>query len=588
VYDATVTTPVRRPIAALALMAILFLSSGGIAWSQLSASPGNPAENDSSRARVVNMSTEMVSIIVENGSTIDSIVNVPPMTASRPIPLTFGSMLLRTRAGSSEWSPPASSLVKSRMIYTVLFHSGSAGSISTALYERGTSRLSDSLQASPTPRVDQGQIRLTLLSRSTATFRGEILGDLQKPGGLFTFGREGVGQESPIVNVDAGAIHIDLYGVTGFPMLDRIRLQGVNAGNRHRIILESRPDSTFGVWRYDELAATSQSLVAVGHVSIDTIQGKVRLVNLFFSTRFVGRIAPATDTLNVAYQSTSRWIGSAGGRLVLNEHSSGDERHNDTFGLARRGLTSLVIYDNLVNESPAVLALHTVPRLGPGNLPALRVANATGETFRGSFEVKREGGRVARFDSMAVDMVLPYQRLETRNIPREFSLYSSENATVPIAELTLRPGSYTTLIVSTGPILSGAQPVDGSRQPGAVGQFWIWALHEFPDDSTTSALTLLSYPSSVREESLVERARIWPNPSRGTLSIHLEPKAPLAGTLIATDMLGRIVADFGEQRLAAGGTTIEVDLGGLASGVYTLSIIEKGGRRVFVGGVTRQ
>ena len=591
-YNFTAMTPVRRLMTRLALMAILFLSAGGIAWSQQSGSLGNPARIDSSRVRVVNMSPQTASIIVESGSFIDTIANVAPMSASRSTPVMFGALHYRTRVGSSEWSPQATALVRHESINTILFSSGGAAGISVSVYERMATREQDSLSGNPTPRVDQGQIRLTLVPHGTATYQAEVLRDLQKPGIPFSIRPAGAPeQESPIVNLDPGVIHIDIHGATGFPMLDRIRLQGERAGERHRIIVESRSDSTFDAWRYNELDSNAQSLVAGEHLTVGSIEGKVRLVSLSFSNMFVGRITPNTDTLNIGYRGTSRWINSTGGRLVLDEFGSAVERYNDTFGLGRKGLTSLVIYDNLFNGSGlGVVTLHTFPHLGRvSGLPALRFANATGETRRGSFQVKREGQTVARFDSMAVDMVLPYQRLETSRVPNEFSLYSSESGGAePIAQLTLPVGSYTTVIVSTSLLLAGARSSDRAQQPAAAGSFYIWALQEFPDDSTTSALTLLSFPTAVRDEPAVERARIWPNPSRGTLSIHLESAAPLAGSLVATDMHGRTVADFGEQRVSAGGTTIDVDLSGLASGVYTLSIVEKGGRRVFVGRVTRR
>jgi alpha-tubulin suppressor-like RCC1 family protein len=69
---------------------------------------------------------------------------------------------------------------------------------------------------------------------------------------------------------------------------------------------------------------------------------------------------------------------------------------------------------------------------------------------------------------------------------------------------------------------------------------------------------------------------VYPNPSRGAVTVGFSLEAPGAATVEVYDMLGRRVALLHEGATAAGGHQVRWEAGGVAAGVYLVRLVSEG------------
>lgn len=102
-------------------------------------------------------------------------------------------------------------------------------------------------------------------------------------------------------------------------------------------------------------------------------------------------------------------------------------------------------------------------------------------------------------------------------------------------------------------IVGEAQNPNGDYE-GWIATFPPWPVANEPESPESFTLTTSVYPNPIRD--------------RATIRVVLD--RPLEGRVIATDVLGRVVAVIHEGTLAAGGHSLSFDATGLPSGVYIL------------------
>jgi hypothetical protein len=545
----------------------------------------------SMRLRVVNASRTATTVDVAYGAASVEINGTGPFTASRSYSIRPGALAWKVRINGGAWRPVVTTPLQAGTVYTILVARAPSdtGEVAT-IFDRPISNLLDSIHGfgNRTPSPAQAHLRGTTLPRSPGVFWGEFAGEGSTPGPSFPVKQsDWPSQMASIVPVDTSRVYVDIHGDMGMPMLDRIAFDGLRAGERLRLLTESRADSSFDAWIYDELDTSAQTLVAGRHLPLSTVSGDVRVLNLA-PTSYRITLDPDSAAFTSNPGTLTAWMGSYGGRILVHDFPNGVEQfYVDSFTPVHKGRTTLVVYDTGSTTAPALLRLGTYPFFTGGYPvnPQIRFAVALGGRDSATLDVVRNGVSMARFERVAPSVVAGYRSVDTYEQPDEFrvDVVDPDNGTLRMSStLALARNSYTTFILSLGPVLTG---IEGRIRGGPL---YLWALREFPEEPTVAALTLLETTAGVEAEEQIRPASIWPNPGQGRLSIRLEKGNTLAGRIVAVDILGRVAAELGEHNLAAGGAPAEVSISGLVPGAYTLMIRSRDGSTVVLGTIIRQ
>lgn len=90
------------------------------------------------------------------------------------------------------------------------------------------------------------------------------------------------------------------------------------------------------------------------------------------------------------------------------------------------------------------------------------------------------------------------------------------------------------------------------------------------------ALIELPLFTSVQENDLVSNVAAWPNPVADQLFLSIDSKRVAQAELRLMDMTGRVVRNLPGTSLASGENRLTVDLSGIATGMYQLTIVGEG------------
>jgi hypothetical protein len=90
---------------------------------------------------------------------------------------------------------------------------------------------------------------------------------------------------------------------------------------------------------------------------------------------------------------------------------------------------------------------------------------------------------------------------------------------------------------------------------------------------TGGNLVELPIATSIADNSVISSVTAWPNPASDLLTIDVETGEMLQAEVRLTDMTGRVVRSLAGSSLAYGANRLVLDVAGLATGSYTLSVV---------------
>ena len=90
---------------------------------------------------------------------------------------------------------------------------------------------------------------------------------------------------------------------------------------------------------------------------------------------------------------------------------------------------------------------------------------------------------------------------------------------------------------------------------------------------TGGNLVQLPIATSISDNTVISSVTAWPNPASDLLTIDVETSEMLQAEVRLTDMTGRVVRSLAGSSLANGANRLVIDVAGLTTGSYTLSIV---------------
>ncbi|MBL7982436.1 MAG: DUF4397 domain-containing protein [Flavobacteriales bacterium] len=132
------------------------------------------------------------------------------------------------------------------------------------------------------------------------------------------------------------------------------------------------------------------------------------------------------------------------------------------------------------------------------------------------------------------------------------------NYLAPLETLELEGVALT--VVASGFLNTGSN----SNGPG----FGLWVALPSGGD-----LVELPITTSIADNSVISSVSAWPNPASDLLTVDVETSEMLQAEVRLTDMTGRVVRSLAGSSLANGANRLVLDVTGLATGSYTLSVV---------------
>ncbi|MFN6177302.1 MAG: DUF4397 domain-containing protein [Flavobacteriales bacterium] len=90
---------------------------------------------------------------------------------------------------------------------------------------------------------------------------------------------------------------------------------------------------------------------------------------------------------------------------------------------------------------------------------------------------------------------------------------------------------------------------------------------------TGGNLVQLPIATSIADNSVISSVSAWPNPANDLLTVDVETSEMLQAEVRLTDMTGRVVRNLAGSSLANGANRLVLDVTGLATGSYSLSVV---------------
>jgi hypothetical protein len=90
---------------------------------------------------------------------------------------------------------------------------------------------------------------------------------------------------------------------------------------------------------------------------------------------------------------------------------------------------------------------------------------------------------------------------------------------------------------------------------------------------TGGNLVQLPIATSIADNSVISNVTAWPNPANDLLTVDVETSEMLQAEVRLTDMTGRVVRNLAGSSLANGANRLVLDVTGLATGSYSLSVV---------------